>query len=268
VILNNSFDGLKNALTHPSPQLLPSLLSVIYASGEDQTPFKVRELYREHAAELCMVYLGVRHPITAMVRSFRSVGRKIQVFNAVLRSLLAIALRRTGLHESHDLPIYLMRLQARALEGLGQFEEAERILRRALTICTTANGTGHWMTLHILIDLAWLDVTRLRNYRHAEMLFDTVLRNTVEEEGVVIEPGIRSKALEGLACVARFDGDLSKAEDLSRQVLEVNVKEFGPKHKETIYLADRLEEILRAQGKHSEADQLRYLYRLEDWYSL
>jgi hypothetical protein len=68
VILNNSFDELKNALIHPSPQLLPSLLGVICAGGEDQTPFKIRELYREHAADLCRVYLGVRHPITANVR--------------------------------------------------------------------------------------------------------------------------------------------------------------------------------------------------------
>ena len=264
VILNNSFDELKNALTHPSPQLLPSLLSVICARGEDQTPFKARELYREHAADLCRVYLGVRHPITAIVHFFRGAGGENQVFNVVLGSLLATVRRNTGLHESHDLPIYLMQLQTVALTGLGQFEEAERILRRTLTICTTANGTSHWMTLDILVNLAWLNVTILQNYRQAEVLFGTVLRDTVDEEGVVIEPGIRSNALEGLARVARFDGDLPKAEYLSRQALEVNVKVFGPKHKETIYFADRLEEMLRAQGKHSEADQLRYLYRLED----
>jgi hypothetical protein len=264
VILNNSFDGLKNALTHPSPQLLPSLLSVICASGEDQTPFNVRELYREHAADLCRIYLGVRHPITAMMRFFRGAGGKYQIFNAVLGSLLATVLRKTSLHESHDLPIYLMRLQTMALADLEQLEEAERILRRALTICTTAYGTGHRMTLGILVDLAWMNATSLRNYRHAEVLFDTVLRDTIEEEGVVIEPSIRSKALEGLARVARFDRNLPKAEDLTRQALEVNAKEFGPKDEETIYAADLLEEMLRAQGKHSEADQLRHLYRLED----
>jgi tetratricopeptide (TPR) repeat protein len=263
VILNNSFDELKNALIHPSPQLLPSLLGVICARGEDQTPFKVRELYREHASDLCRVYLGARHPITATVRFFCGAGGQRQVFNTVLGSLLATVLRKTGLHEAHDLPIYLMRLQTEALADLGQFEEAERILRRALTICTTANGTSDWMTLDILMDLAWLNETSLRNYRHAEVLFGTVLRDTVEE-GVVVKPSTRSRGLEGLARLARFNGDLPKAEDLSRQALEVNVKEFGPKAEETIYAADFLEEMLRAQGKHLEANQLRYLYRLED----
>src|SRR6202034_3790542 len=145
----------------------------------------------KHAADLCRVYLGVRHPITIMMRFFRGAGGRVQVFNAMLESLLVTVLRKTGLRESHDLPIYLMRLQTRALTSLRQFEEAERILRRALAICTTANGTGHWMTLHILMDLAWLNVAGLKNYRHAEVLFDTALRETVEE-GVVVEPGIGS----------------------------------------------------------------------------
>jgi len=205
VILNNSFDELKNALADPSPQLLPSLLSVICTRGEDQTPFNVRELYHEHVTDLCGVYLGVRHPITVAVRFFRRAGGKIQVLNAVLGSLLATVLRKTGLHESHGLSTYLMRLQAGALSGLGQFEEAERILRRALTICTTANGTAHWMTHDLLVDLAWLDLTTrsLQNYRRAEVLFDTVSRDT-EKEGVETKPGNRPKALEGLALVARL----------------------------------------------------------------
>jgi hypothetical protein len=115
------------------------------------------------------------------------VGDKSQVYNAVLGSLLATALKKARFGEVHDLPIYLMQLQAEALAGLGQFEEAERILRRALTICTTANETAHWMTLYILSNLAWLNEVSSRNYRYAEVLYDMVLRGT---EGVEIEASI------------------------------------------------------------------------------
>lgn len=247
VTLNNAFDELKNALTHQSPPLLPSLLRIICTGQEDQTPFNVRELYREHAANLCSVYLGVQHPITVIVRSFPDASDKTQVFNAVLGSLLTVVLKKAGFCEAHDLPIYLMRLQSETLEGLGQFEEAERILRRALTICTTANGTGHWKTLSVLLDLAWLNKTCLWNHRHAEVLFDTVLRDTVDEEGVVINPSIRSTALIWMALLARIDGDLPKAEDLLQQALEINVKMFEPKHGKAVYVADLLEGILREQ---------------------
>jgi len=268
VTLNNTLDDLKNALTHQSPSLLPSLLSTICTGQEDQTPFKVRELYREHAADLCRVYLGVRHPITVIIRSFPGVSDKFEVFNAVLGSLLAVVLKKAGFGEAHDLLTYLMQLQSETLVCLGQFEEAERILRRALTICTTANGTGHWRTLDILLDLAFLNKAGLWNHRHAEVLFDTVLRDTVDEEGVVINPSVRSKALEELAHFARIDGDLPKAEDLLQQALEINVKAFGPKYGETVYMADVVEGILREQGKHSEANRLTCLYQLEDEFSL
>jgi hypothetical protein len=154
VILTNTFDELKNALAHQSPLLLPSLLSIICSRQGDQTPFKVRELYCKHAADLCRVYLGVRHPITVIVRSIPDASDKAQVSNAVLGSLLAIVLKKAGFGETHDLPICLMQLQSETLERLGQFEEAERILRRALTLCTTSNGTGHWRALDILLGLA------------------------------------------------------------------------------------------------------------------
>jgi tetratricopeptide (TPR) repeat protein len=268
VILNNSFDKLKIALTRQSPQLLPSLLSIMSVRQGDETLFKVWELYREHAGDLCRVYLGVRHPITVIVRSFRDAGDKKQAFKAVLESLLATTLKIAGVGEAHDLPIYLMQLQADTLARLGQFKEAERILRRALTICTAAHGTDYWMTLDVILDLAWLNAISMRNCRHAEVQFDTVLRGTADEEGEVIERCVRLEALGGLAHVARIDRDLPKAEDLLWQALEVIVKDFGPKHEETIYIADCLEGILREQGKHSEADQLSCLYRLEDEYSL
>jgi tetratricopeptide (TPR) repeat protein len=268
VTLNNTLDELKNALMHQSPSLLPSLLSIIYTGQEDQTPFKVRELYREHAVDLCSVYLGVRHPITVIMRSFPKASDKTQVFNAVLRSLLAVVLKKAGFGEAHDLPIYLMQLQYETLERLGQFEEGEKILRRALTISTTANGTGHWRTLDILLDLASLNKTSLWNRRHAKVLVDTVLRDTVDEEGVVIHPIIRLKALSLLAYFARVDGDLPKAEDLLQQALEINAKRFGPKHWVTVYMADFLEGVLREQGKHLEANRLTCLYQLEDEFSL
>jgi tetratricopeptide (TPR) repeat protein len=268
VMLNNSFDELKYALTLQSVALLPALLGVICAGQEEETPFNVWKLYREHAADLCRVYLGVRHPITVIVRSFRDTGDKNQALNAVLGSLLATVLKKAEFGEAHVLPISLMQQQADTLEDLGQFEEAERILRRALTICLTAYGTGHWMTLRVLRDVAWRNLIRLRNYAHAEGLFYTVLRYTVDEEGKVIQPSIRSETLEGLAHIAVIGGDLPKAEDLLRHALEILVKEFGPKYKNAIYLANLLEATLREQGKHSEADQLSCLYRLRDEYSL
>jgi hypothetical protein len=268
VTLNNTFDELKNALTHQSPLLLPSLLKIICIRQGGQTPFKVRELYCKHAADLCRVYLGVRHPITVIVRSFSGASDKAQVSSAVLGSLLAMVLKKPGFGEAHDLPMCLMQLQSETLEGLGQFEEAERILRRALTICTTANGTSDWRAFDILLQLAWLNMASLRNYRHAEVLIDTVLRDTVDEEGVTINPDVRSKALRGLAHLAGIDGDLPRAEDLLQHALEIIVKRFGPKHGETVYVANFLERILREQGKHSEANQLRCLYQLEDEYSL
>jgi hypothetical protein len=89
------------------------------------------------------------------------VGGKAQVFDAVIGSLLAVTLRDPEYGKTHDLHLFLIRRKCKALKALGKFEEAERILQRAVTVCTSVHGSGHELSLKMLGRFAWLNSERL-----------------------------------------------------------------------------------------------------------
>jgi tetratricopeptide (TPR) repeat protein len=196
------------------------------------------------------------------MRVSRDVGGKVQVFNAVVGSLLEVALRNADYGETHNLSICLMQRKSEALEKSGQFEEAEGILQQALTICTSAPGSGHVLSLEVLKGLAWLNFIGLQNFSEARALFQRLLQD-LGHEGQAW-PGLQFVAFLGLAMIAEKESAFQKAEDLLRQALDLSMKSWGAEAEQTICAAWLLERTLRDQGNDSEADHLRYSFQLKD----
>lgn len=263
IIFNRASEQLKRALREQSTKLLPAMLRAVYHHDYKETHFNVRDLFNKHAADLCETILGVQHPTTVVMRTFRKVESKAQVLNAIFVSLWGTARTQFAFGEAHDLSIYLVKRKWSTLQVLGQYQEAERILERAVTLCTSLHGIRHALTLRLLEQLACLEFER-QNYSRAKLLFERLLCDSRNEDGRVTEPWIREEALTGLAHLAKADGDLPKAEALLREALDLCLRGWGPKDESTICVVSTLEQTLRECGKESEADRLDVSFRLGD----
>jgi hypothetical protein len=197
------------------------------------------------------------------MRTFRKVESKAPVLSAIFGSLLGTVQPQFASGEVHDLSIYLVKRQWVCLQVFCKYHEAERILERALAICTALYGTRHVFTLRLLGLLACLVFER-QNYSRAKCLFERLLCDSRNEDGRVTHPGLREDALTGLAHLAKVDRDLPKAEVLLREALDLCLRCWGPKDESTICAVSTLEQTLRECGKESEADRLAAFFRLED----
>jgi tetratricopeptide (TPR) repeat protein len=263
ILFNRASEELKRALREQSTEILPAMLRAAYYHDYKETRFNVWRLFSKHAADLCETMLGVQHPITVVMRTFRKVESKAQVFNAISEGLLGTVRTQCAFGGAHDLSIHLVKRQLCTLQVLGQYQEAERFLERAVTICTSLHGTRHALTLRLLDQLACLDFER-RNYSRAKLLFERLLCDSRNEDGKVTEPKVREEALTGLAHLAKVNGDLPKAEALLREGLDLCLRLWGPEDESTICMVSTLEQTLRGCGKESEADRLSVSFRLED----
>jgi len=263
IIFNRASEQLKRALREQSTRLLPAMLRAVYHHDCKETPFNVRDLFNKHAADLCETILGAQHPTTVVMRTIREVESKAQVLNAIFESLWGTVRTQFAFDEAHDLSLYLAKQKWSTLQVLGQYQEAERILERAVTLCTSLHGTRHVLTLRLLDQLACLEFER-QNYSRAKLLFERLLCDSGNEDGRVTEPWIREEALTGLAHLAKADGDLPKAEALLREALDLCLRRWGSKDESTICVVSTLEQTLRECGKESEADRLGVSFGLED----
>ena len=263
IVFNRASEQLKRALREQSIRLLPAMLRAVYYYDYKETRFNVQDLFSKHAVDLCETILGVQHPATVVMRTLRKVESKAQVLNAIFEGLLGTVRTQFTFGEAHDLSIYLVKRQWVTLQVLAQYQEAERILERAVTICTSLHGTRHVLTLRLLDQLACLNFER-QNYSRAKSLFERLLCDSQDEDGRVTEPSIREEALTGLAHFAKVDGDLPKAEALLREALDFCLRHWGLKDESTICVVSTLEQTLRERGKESEADRLNASFHFED----
>jgi tetratricopeptide (TPR) repeat protein len=263
ILFNRASEEFKRALREQSTKVLPAMLRAVYHHDCKETRFNVRDLFSKHAADLCETILGVQHPTTVVMRTFRKVESKAQVLNTICGDLFGTVRPQFAFGEAHDLLIYLVKRQWSTLQVLAQYQEAERILERAVTICTSLHGTRHVLTLRLLGQLAWLHFER-QNYSRAKLLFERLLYDSRNEDGRATEPKIREEALTGLAHLTKVNGDLPKAEALLREALDLCLRRWGPKDESTICVVSTLEQTLRERGKESEADRLGISFRLED----
>jgi hypothetical protein len=165
------------------------------------------------------------------MRTLRKVESKAQVLNAIFASLLGTVRTQFTFGEALDLSIYLVKRQWVTLQVLAQYQEAERILERAVTICTSLHGARHVLTLRLLDQLACLGFER-QNYSRAKLLFERLLCDSRNEDGRVIEPLIRGEALTALAHLAKVDGDLPKAEALTSRGAGLLSETLGSQRRE------------------------------------
>ncbi|MCG6893454.1 MAG: tetratricopeptide repeat protein [Desulfobacteraceae bacterium] len=135
----------------------------------------------------------------------------------------------------------------------GDYEEAERVLRRRLEIADTDRNSGLPPRYEALDDLG---ATLQYQGRHAEA--ETVYRNALQEaEKVSGASHPRTCEIRiRLAFVMQAQGDFGEAERLCRQTLKMDESTIGLNHPDYAAHVNVLAAVVQAQGRLSEAERL------------
>lgn len=134
IVLSEAFDKLTHVLKQQSPHLLPALIDAGFNLVNRSAYFRVRDIFFKHATGLCEILLGVQHPITAILRTLRSMGLNLHVLNTVFECLLEVALTKTKASGDDGLCEYIRWKKAFALTEVGNLREAELVLQPAKSI--------------------------------------------------------------------------------------------------------------------------------------
>ncbi len=136
---------------------------------------------------------------------------------------------------------------------LGQFRQAEQLLRKAVALRTMLHGADGALTVSSMDRLAYV-LGESGRYAEAEMLMQRVVahyRATRDEK----DPDLLAK-LNALAYTIEEQGRYSQAEAQYRSVLALRREVLGEKHPRTIVSYHRLAMNLMSQGRFTEAELL------------
>jgi tetratricopeptide (TPR) repeat protein len=140
--------------------------------------------------------------------------------------------------------------------GLGEYEEAEPLYKRALEIREKTLGEEHTNTVGSLNNLAGLYYAQGR-YSDAEALLHRALKILDRTKGAHhLETAVALNNLAGLYCAQRRYDD---AEPLLERALAVRKEKLGPDHTDTANSLNSLGLLYSAKGRYSEAEQVLQL---------
>lgn len=134
-----------------------------------------------------------------------------------------------------------------------QYEQAEPLLRRALTIREKLLGPDHPNLIPFLNNLA-LFYSEQNRYVQAEPIFQRALE--VQEKVLGLGHPDVAQNLNNLAVVYRDQGKWTQAELLFQRALEIRKKILGPEHPEVAAVLNNLGMLYRMQGKYTQAEPL------------
>ena len=136
----------------------------------------------------------------------------------------------------------------RVNDQLGRFDEAERLLRRALELRRTQYGDNH---ADVAATLNHLSTVVAERGRHAEAL--RLAREALDIQKRALGPRTPEVALT-LSRVGEMTEDDAAAESLFRAARDIQRSALGPQTLEVATIDVRLAEIFTRRGKYEEAE--------------
>ena len=146
------------------------------------------------------------------------------------------------------------------LAGLGQPDEAETHIRRALEISAVVVDFPAEAEIEMLADLGYVHLIQ-GELDDAETLLVETVKNATEK--LSRESPARLKALHQLAILRWEKDEMDEAERLFRECLGDSLASLGPDHEDTIVTTTALGNVLRQAGNLEEATPL--LERSLEW---
>jgi tetratricopeptide (TPR) repeat protein len=132
----------------------------------------------------------------------------------------------------------------------GEFEEADRLLRRALELQTAVAGRWTQDASHVLIEIG-MNLMRQTKYAEAQALFEEAL----EIRRTVVGPDslAASEALQSLSIVAHMRGHFEDAERFGREAYGISVAIVGAQNIRSVAYGLDVVNALSGQGEPAQA---------------
>ncbi len=165
----------------------------------------------------------------------------------------AVEIRRRELGDEHPDTLNSINSLGALLDGQGNLDEAEPLLREALEISRRELGNGHPSTLTSINNLGLLLYSQGK-LDEAEQLLREGLEVNRRELGNEHLNTLTS--INNLGMLLLAQGNRDEAEPLFREALEVRRRTLGDEHPSTLDSINNLGILLQKQGKLDEAEQL------------
>ena len=149
--------------------------------------------------------------------------------------------------------IHLLNNVAFYLTDRAQYQEAERLYQRALTICERLLGPEHPHTTAIFNNLGLLYWNQGK-YEEAESLYQRAL--TIKERVLGPEHSSIAGTLNNLANLYGRQGKYEQAEPLYQRALAIYERVLGPEHPDIASIFNNLGILYKNQGKYEQAEPL------------
>ncbi|MDA8021225.1 MAG: serine/threonine-protein kinase [Thermoanaerobaculia bacterium] len=177
----------------------------------------------------------------------RALGEEVTAKDLVTRGIERLD---AELGEQPEVQLEMLEALGRVSLALGEYEQAEMLLERALELARKLSGK-HSAEADLLFLLG-----RLRNSRGAWATAETALRESLSlmERHDIENPSIEVATLSSLAESLKNQGDLERAIPLGRRALETARRHFGHDSREVADLLNNLGNALKASGDYSAAE--------------
>jgi serine/threonine protein kinase len=159
----------------------------------------------------------------------------------------------SGLAKDPELRAQMMQVMGNAYTNLGQYRQAEALLRRAVELTRTTAGPSAAETLSLMDSLGGA-LAEQGSFAEAEKL----QRQVLETQRRVLGPDHPDtlSTMGDLASTLAMGGHLQEAEKLGRETLEKQRRVLGPEDHHTIATMDDLAATLGEEGRFAESVDL------------
>ena len=159
----------------------------------------------------------------------------------------------TELSKDPELQAQLMGTMGRVYVSLGLFQQAQKMLERAVATGRMMSGSRDPITLNSMGALSYL-LIREGRYEDAEKL----LGETIEGNRRVLGPHnvVTLQSMRYRALTLEAEGKFAEADKLQREALNSDTRYLGPEHAETLLSMNQMANILDDETRLPEAEKL------------
>ncbi len=177
----------------------------------------------------------------------RANGRQVTAKDLLDRGAERI---ETELATQPDIQADMMLLLGRIYKDLGEYDQAQPLLERALALRRSTDGGNVSASADVLSELArfWMDKGKPEDAErlHREVL--AIHRSARRADGAKV-----GRTLRDLAAVVSSRGGYDEAEKLQREALALHERLYGSEHEEIASDHEGLQSILRSKGQTEAA---------------
>src|SRR5450755_3291043 len=134
-----------------------------------------------------------------------------------------------------------------------RYQEAELLLKQALSITEQEHGSEHLDTARDSVTLAYLYQAQGK-YEQAEPLYLRAL--SIREQQLGAQHPDTAESLNNLASLYQDQGKYEQAEPLYQRALSIREQQLGPDHPDTATSLNNLASLYWNQGKYEQAEPL------------